>query len=371
MKIKYLFIFIFSLLFIIPLKSKIFWDGRFYEHTFFLLHNIDKKINTTFFGTTILDIKLDSYISEIVRIRSELEYTILFPEKKSFLREKSSTFNLNTANASIMPSNFKFTIGKFLPKWGKGKIFRPMDIFTPQTFFLNKLSYKGIDGFSSKYYISDLSSFELLFIPSMDIRNISPFIDYTTFTNSINHSIVAGNLEFHLFTFDNNLIFLRDTSAGNTLIGAVFKGDIIVGLWGEISFSFKNEKKILKISSGMDYSFAKYFFTTIEYFYDESGVKNYKQYPKLMTLMPRMTYGREYTMLDFYILTPEGINFGIASIINLIDKSFIIFPYYRNEILQNTYLGISLYYFNGKNEREFAPEKIGNIIINTYLFIRF
>ncbi len=351
------------------LSAEIFWDGRFYQQALFLI-----KQNGKYIGLTALDVKLDTRPDYAVRIRSELEYFLLNNNEYNLLGKSadSTGVTVNSVNAAINICDFKVTIGRFLPDWGKGKIFKPLDIFKPQTYFFNMLSFQGIDGFLIKYYLSDLSSVQFIAVPSIDVRNLTPQIK-PSFTNSLNHTLAGFNFAAHIYTFDNNFIFVKDTSADNNIIGFAFKGDVIVGLWSEIFYSFNNKltAHTLRYTIGADYSFFKYFFISMEYFYDESGVSDYKNYIFFMKLISRMTYGRKYFMIDFNVLTYEELNYGITYLGNLGDKSFILFPYFRYEIFENSILGVSIYHFNGKADREFNPDRTGDFIINTYLNIRF
>ncbi len=377
MKIKYIAAAIFCLIILNNLHSEIFWDGRFYEQIMLSFKEEDKNIQAAYLGFSMLDLKVDAQPTDMLRVRSEIEYAL--PHQKGSVilgSEDVEPIVVNTLSANIATGDFKFTLGRFLPAWGKGKIFRPLDIFIPQTFFLNMLSFRGLDGISAKYYMSGLSSIEFITIPSMDVRHIAPSIEISTnssLLNEINHTVAAANIEIHLATFDNNLIILNDTSSGNNLLGFAFKGDAILGVWGEFYYSFNTKKKedTFKASIGADYSFAKYFFMAVEYFYDESGMKDYKKYPLLMTYTPRMTFGEQYLMADFNIVTYMELNYGITYLGNLLDKSFVIFPYLSYEVIENCFLGLSLYHFNGKTRREFSPGLLGNYIFNTYLVVRF
>ena len=332
--IKFIF---FPLLWINTILAEIFWDGRFYQQSLLLFKQDPKYI-----GLTTLDLKLDVIPADILRIRSEMEYTLLVDRSNSFFIDHNpSGVTINSLNATLTPRNFRFTIGRFLPNWGKGKIFRPLDIFRPQIYFLNMFSFQGVDGFSTKYYLSDLSSVQFITIPSVEVRNLLPSID-SSLTDTINHSLVGFNLETHIATFDNNIIFVKDVSAGNNITGLAFKGDVIIGIWGEFFFSFDNELKsdIFRGTLGADYSFAKYFFVSLEYFYDESGMKDYNDYISLRQI-PRMTLGREYIMFDFSVLTYDEWNYGVTYLGNLLDRSFLLFPYLKYEIGGNTIVGIS------------------------------
>ncbi|MBN1897825.1 MAG: hypothetical protein JW827_03525 [Spirochaetes bacterium] len=375
MKVKCIFIILFCFFITYDLHPEIFWDGNFYEQAL-LSFKGNKNIRMTYMGLSILDLKLDTRPSELVRVKSELEYALAHQKDNPLLvSENLESLALNTLNASITPEDFKFTIGRFLPAWGKAKIFRPLDLFIPQTYFLNMLSFRGIDGISAKYYVSDLSSVELLAIPSMDVRHIMPSIDLSSnssFSNAIDHTVVAANIEIHITPFDNNLILLHDASSGNNLFGFTFKGDAIIGLWSELFYSLgKNSEKNFRASVGADWSFAKYYFLAIEYFYDESGTSDHTKYSRLMASVPRMTFGRQYLMFDFNILNYTELNFGITYLGNLLDASFVLFPYFRYEMLANCFLGLSLYHFNGRAGREFSPDLLGNYILNTYLLVRF
>lgn len=377
MKKRFFIIIPVILIFLTDLYPEIFWDGRFYEQVLFSFREEGNKVHTSYLGISILDLRLDAVPTDILRVRGELEYSLAHQAQNPLLTfEEIAPVVVKNLNASITPGDFKFTIGRFLPAWGKGKIFRPLDIFIPQLYFLNMLSFTGIDGVSVKYYVSDLSSIEFIAIPSMDTRLIAPWIDISTnspFLNEMYHPVAAVNAEIHIAAFDNNLIFLNDMSSGNNLLGLAFKGDIIVGLWSELFYSFNSKKKkdTFRASVGADYSFAKYYFITAEYFYDASGMPDYKKYPLLMALLPRMTFGKQYLMLDFNILTYTEMNYGITYLGNLLDESFVVFTYFRHEIIENCFLGLSLYHFNGKVGREFSSGLAGDFVFNTYLVVRF
>jgi len=238
---------------------------------------------------------------------------------------------------------------------------------------LNMLSHQGIDGVSAKYYISGLSSIEFLAIPSMDTGHITPYISTNSaLSGQMNNSVAAINTEIHLGTFDNNFIFLHDSGSENNVLGFTCKGDAVVGLWSELYYGFNQKEKIdtFKTSLGADYSFAKYYFIAVEYFYDESGMPDYSNYSELMSL-PRMTFGRQYLMFDFNIITYSEMNYGITYIGNLLDDSFMLYPYFRYEIFKNGYLGLSLYHFDGAGGREFSPGILGSYVLNTYLVAKF
>lgn len=377
MKKKLILIFI-LFLFVIPnVNAEIFWDGRFYQQSLLAFRGNWDNITPAYIGFSMLDLKLDASPSEMVRVRSEIQYTLLHQKSGIFsVGNGSSAINVNSLNVGITPGDFKLTFGRFLPAWGKARVFRPLDIFIPQTYFLNVLSYPGMDGFSVKYYSSDLSSIEILAIPSMDVRHIMPKVDFSSnslFLSEINHAVVAMNAEIHIGSFDNNIILLNDNGSPNNLVGLTFKGDAVVGLWSELYYNFntKTKKDSFKVSVGADYSFSKYYFMSAEYFYDKSGMKDYKKYHMLMELIPRMTFGQQYLMADFNIMTYMEMNYGLTYLGNLQDNSFVLFPYYRYEILENCILGLSLYHFNGKGGREFSPTLLGNYIFNTYLVVRF
>lgn len=369
---------IFILIFLLTksLFSELFWDGRYYHQSFFNFSLKSEKVYTEYTGLNILDLKIDDQISEKLRIRSEIEYSIL-KSKGNFILYLNETekININTLNATISPENFKITIGRFLPYWSKGKIFKPLDIFKPQFYLLNALSFKGIDALSFKYYPSTLSSLEFIALPSMDVRNILPLSKIsvnTNFTNKIEHTVMACNFEFHMSKFDNNLIFLKDTSSDNYSIGFAFKGDAIFGLWSEILYMFNLQNdNAIKISLGADYSIhQKYFFTT-EFLYDQTGTDKTEYYRTLRLNPYRMTIGKYYSFFDFNVLSESELNYGISFLQNLMDKSFILFPYLKCEFIQNFISGISIYYFNGQTESEFSPALSGNYLLNLYLVISF
>lgn len=344
------------------MSAQIKWDGRFYEHTMLNFKETD-KIWTEYTGLTILDLKLDVKPSELLRVRSELEFALSHTRDSALGQLVGiNILDIKSLSAILTPGKFKITIGRFLPKWGVAKIFRPLDIFTPQTFMLNMLSFKGRDGASFKFYISKMSSIAVL--------------GFTTL--KFNQYLLSSKIKAHFGTFDLAMMYLYDNSTAENILGASAKGDLKIGLWLEFYYNFRKtilyrqKQNFFKVTAGLDYSFAKYFFFTLEYFFDDSGEKSFDNYLSLLSKGMRMTFGRHYIYADFNVfINFVYLSIGLSGIFNLIDGSVIVFPYYRHEIIPNCLLGISIYLPTGKRNREYDSRKLGYAILNTYLNIRF
>ncbi|MBU1076832.1 MAG: hypothetical protein KKH98_06030, partial [Spirochaetes bacterium] len=104
------------LLFIDLLSAQINWDGRFYEQALVSFTEEKGKVKVLYLGLSALDLKLDARPSEILRIRSEMEYAFAHQDADPFLSSEGiDAVTVNSLNATISPGNLKFTIGRFLP----------------------------------------------------------------------------------------------------------------------------------------------------------------------------------------------------------------------------------------------------------------
>jgi len=358
---KILFTVFIFFVFCVNISAQINWSGRFYEQAMIYTGDTQNDRYAAYMGLSVLDLGIDARPSDLLRVRGELEFAFTHPDTTSLPGMGGIDLaSINTLNATFTPGRTKITVGRFLPRWGVCSVFRPLDLFAPQLYFLNAMSFKGIDGISVKYYLSDLSSFEILEVPASQLR----------------YGTTASNAQFHTGTFDYNLIFLYDGASTDKVLGLAFKGDLILGVSGELYYRFRDsmdylsQDSVFKASVGLDYSFAKYFFVSAGFFYDESGKADYRDYAQLDPTS-RMTLGTQYLESSFVFRSFTDMTIGLGSIFNLDDKSFILYPYYQNEIFENCQLGVSLYNFNGESGREFSSSLMGSYVFNAYLLVKF
>ncbi|HMB00225.1 MAG TPA: hypothetical protein VKS21_04495, partial [Spirochaetota bacterium] len=349
--------------------------GRFYQQFFTAFNRSMPGTNTNSAGSkynafssySALNLLLLAQSHAAVKFKGDIQLAYTCPAG-SFLTAATvnDLLSINTLALYLNPGDFKISIGRFLPQWGVNKVFRPLDIFQPQTFLRHALSFTGIDALSVKYYINNLSSAELLMIPAADWSDCS----------------LAARLEAHIGSFDLGVVSAYRGAENYKLLGLSFQGDILIGLSGEIYYRFNNPQdffkskdvNIFKSAFRVDYSFAKYFFIAAEYFYDSSGKKNYKNYSELLSAgKARMTLAEHYLAADFNILTYNKLNFGVSGIVNLNDNSFIFYPYFKYEILNGLQAGFSVYLFQGRKYREFNAERagMGRVLLNLYGLFNF
>ncbi len=250
--------------------------------------------------------------------------------------------------AVFYPDNSKIILGRFLPDWSKGKIFKPLDIFNYKSYFNRYLNNTGIDGFSGKFYLTDLSSIEFIYTYNIKVKNFGKYLYGDSAEET--HSFTGLNFESHFFSFDNNYIYLKDIANGMNFIGTAIKGDLIIGIWGELLYGFNsdNTKKILSAAAGADYSFFKHYVLSIEYYYSENGYFDYNFYEYSMYSNNDTQTEKYFAGNIDYLLSDAG-SIGAGIIYDIKNANFIFYPYIHYEVLQNFTADCSVYSFKTEN----------------------
>ncbi|MEO0156407.1 MAG: hypothetical protein ABIL07_04770, partial [candidate division WOR-3 bacterium] len=109
-----------------------------------------------------------------------------------------------------------------------------------------------------------------------------------------------------------------------------------------------------KTSIGIDYTFPFRVYGMLEFFYDQSGAVNPSDYEwqKLVT-GERQTLAEEYLYLNLSLTHNPFYRPAISSIINFIDRGFILIPQFSYLMSDNVDLSYGVNLFFGPEYSEF------------------
>ena len=158
------------------------------------------------------------------------------------------------------------TIGRQIINFGKGFVFSPIDVFSSVELFDINYGRRGTDIANIRIPFSDLAG--------LDITTELPFIDDNFST--------ALKLFATFFDFDFSLVGMyrnADTRADfedEAIIGLTFKGDMEIGIYGEVVTHVLTDSKDVFFEGmlGADYSIKDKWYFVAEYLYKQYNWSN-------------------------------------------------------------------------------------------------
>lgn len=297
-------------------------------------NNSQKK--TTFIGRNLL--RLDFITNPLLPIQFDIsldanllygDFTKLFITKQNTTKLTDELMFFYETRKCYLKYNTNFAdiyIGRQLLKFGEGIIFNPLNPFSKLDFTDIAFARIGVDSVRLKFPISLMSYFETIAIS----ENFK--FDNVNFATRILFPVLGYDVSFTGYHY-------KDT--GYTSLGISFKGDLIGGLYGEVVYTSKINKKdeyTVSLMLGFDYSFFENLIIRTEYLNNQN--QNLPIYNTITTPFCSSQY-----IASQIIFTPTMIDsFYLNTIYNLQNNSMLhTFAYQRN-IVQNTDVTLKIFY---------------------------
>ncbi|MFN3550251.1 MAG: hypothetical protein ACK4WJ_00330 [Endomicrobiia bacterium] len=215
-----------------------------------------------------------------------------------------------------------FYLGRQLIKYSQGIIFSPLDTFSKIDFsdiFLNRY---GVDAFRIKMDLSNTEYFETIFIPKENLK-------YTDITS---------RLGFLAYNYDISTIIYYYNKQNIKSFGLSFKGDFILGLYGEYVYYFKDDLNFSSYLIGFDYSlYQKILFRTE--FYKNNYNDNISN---IVYDFIKPFFLKTYSMFQITYSPSIITNIYLTHISNFDNNSNLTIFVYQYNVFQNTDLIFSL-----------------------------
>jgi len=245
--------------------------------------------------------------------------------------------------------SFKVILGKQSIDWSRTRFYSPLDLFNPQSPLEIERDEKiGIDAFNFEYFLSPISSFNLIAAPNSDLKK-------TDFGIRIFKKFKDYDLLLIVTEID------EDKTGGFGFDGYLYNA----GLRGEFTLSRSdNERDFVRAAIGLDYSPSPKVYLLGEYFYnggsDDNDVSrflsSYQYSRKTISLKKHLG-----CLLYSYELTPL-FKFDQHTIYDFEGKSIFLNPEIRYNIFTNLDLSLGSQLFFGDETSEFGNYQ------NTYYF---
>ncbi len=299
----------------------------------------DAISNTSYAGKSTLRLNFVNNDTGLAKIDGSVDFNILYGLYANVYSIQSNgiligdeaflTMDIRKLYLKISPEWFDLYLGRQLIKFGEGFVFSPLDPFSKIDLSDVNFSRLGVDGVRLKFPLGDLGYFESIALPLSDFTN----------------SDIAGRVGLNLFAWDISLATYYRGKYDYISCGLSFKGDLILGVYGEFVYHYKNEtNSYYNFMAGWDYSILEKFILRMEYYHHEFNTNDLTLFEILDS--PIYPFVSKNYLLSQIVFTPTLIDSLYLSFLdNLENESLILMFSYQRNLYQNVNLIFNLKYF--------------------------
>ena len=255
---------------------------------------------------------------------------------------KDAQFLINQAYAEFDCGAMNMTIGKQIVLWGCGLFWNPTDIFNELPTFDPKIDFTGVNAIRAEVATGDFSYIWGAFSPASTLDS-SRFV--------LRNVLNIRNGDF-------GVSYLRNGKMNQQFVSLDYKGQLFGANWWIETARFMQSKHHTYVL-GLHYTFnvGNGIYFGAEYFHDESGEKDCKQY-NLSNLIfeSKRTLAQDYIFGMINYAWSYIIYTNCVTMINLNDQSFIINPSISLSPLQNVEMIFGGYLPLGEDGTEYKPD---------------
>ena len=275
---------------------------------------------------------------------------------------------LDNVYVSYYSKHFNLRIGKQQLPWGSGYIWNPTNIFHIKNPLDPTYELTGVNAIKA----------ELLFGQEGMLTGI-----YSV-NNNFKNSVYAIKLKNYLLGFDvsasyvyyeytnQDLYLFSEEKEIRQLVGLDLAGSVLgVGVWSELAYNFKTEnsgaKDYGRYVVGIDYTLNNGLYFMTEYYYNERGKEDYSTYDMNDWMWSFGQYaenlGQHYLNIgQGFPVIGNNLNWMNFVMINLNDKSGIVYPWFNLSLGDNSEMAVTAYIPFGDSESEFGGFGYGGLV---------
>lgn len=258
-------------------------------------------------GVNVLELNLKNNNREYGKFEGALDLIVPF----GHLAQPDTPFvmDLRKLYFTLFFERMDLSIGRQIVNFGKGQVFSPIDVFSTIDIADVHLKRSGSDVAALKIPIGDLSGVDL-FAEAPVQKNSDSTLSSGDYSTALRGFTSLGG-------YDLSIISLYRIESEELLVGADFKGDLILGVYGEFVSHTLKESRYEEFMLGTDYSLPKDFFITLEYLFTNQFQATHR------------IYGALSQQID------ELSSWSVSSMTSPEEKRWMLTVLYQNNILQN------------------------------------
>ncbi len=238
----------------------------------------------------------------------------------------------------VSKPRYSFTFGKQRIAWGTGYIWNPTDIFNAYS-----LSFAVRDEEKNNVEAVRLE------VPMGDKGLLDSYILNGTNFNRVKKAVRAKT---NIDDFDYSLSVV-DLGGEGVQYGIDSAGEVL-DLGGRCEFVWRSG--MFKAVLGSDYTFDNGIYVNIEYFFNSSGSTDLVNYDWVGLASGNIAQlAKDYLYVGISKIIDEITQVRSSIIMNLDDKSFIFYPQYMRNVMQNLDISLDAFMTFGQNGSEYYP----------------
>jgi hypothetical protein len=276
--------------------------------------------------------------SEGMNYGTQLVLDLIVPYDTFTISYTLENVNISRLALWLGPEEIRVVVGKQSLYWGVGRVFRPLDNVHETNYFEPGYERAGTNALMGYLSLGSLTNARAIIIPHGEIARTMTGI--RAGTNIINNDV--------------GFTAMHRSEERQTVIGGEIIGELLVGYWGEASYTWEEAIDYSKFTIGLDYTFPKMIYVMAEYFFDGSGEDDPANYD-----YTKISSGERQTLAQHYLYASIGLSSNpflrpsLNSIINLNDGGLFIIPHLLYSIFENTELSLGINYSLGTEDSEF------------------
>ena len=257
----------------------------------------------------------DAYYAELLQNASFLD-TVLdtIPDITGLL--DPLLFDLRKLSISLYTPYADISVGRQIINFGKGFVFSPMDVYSSVDITDLNFRRSGSDVLRLKIPFGALSGADVV----------------TSLSRLGNTENSAVKLYTNLGGYDLSAVGIYDDENYRSVAGLGFKGDLFLGVYGELVETFKQGfgNRSFKSMLGLDYSWENTWFAMVEYYYREKpGWEAGLDFEDLI-------YGKHNLFANLRYQHNELLSFSANTIFNTLDQKALSTVQVFYNLFQNT-----------------------------------
>ena len=287
-----------------------------------------------------------------------------------FANSLSDGFLFDNAYVTIYTDKLNVRIGKQQLPWGTGYIWNPTNVFQARNMLDPTYELIGVNAAKVEYLVSNQATITGVMNVSDQFENSNYALKFKSHVNGFDVSL--SHVYFQYSTTD--FFTFSEIKEQKHQIGADFSGSIAgFGIYGEGAYrmdaskSNTTEADFLNALVGLNYYFANGLYLFGEYYFNENGKSNYREYNinDWMNYLGPYAEGLGKHYMFYGINSPVGTYWTFSTFVlwNVSDGSYMLYPRLEYAIGNNTELISQLFLPTGRSyTTEFGSGGIGGMI---------
>lgn len=274
---------------------------------------------------------------------------------------------LDNIYVSYYSRHFNFRIGKQQLPWGSGYIWNPTNIFHKKNPLDPTYELSGVNAIKTELLFGREGVLTGIFSVNDEFKNSTYAVKIKNYFAGFDISASYVYYEY----LNQDLIHFTENKENRQMVGLDLSGSVLgIGIYSELAYNFKSNdsgnENYGRYLLGLNYTLNNGMYLMAEYYYNEKGKKDYKDYTLNDWMASYGQYAENLGQNNLFIgqsfpTIGNNLTWTNYMLLNLDDKSGMIYPWLTYSAGNNTEISSSVYIPFGKKGTEFGGFGFGGL----------